>query len=632
MIRQPNIVRSGFGPLTGMDSSVPPDLIEPTRCALMVNADVRESYFGTRPAFKLWQFKFPFSDDLTWCTIRPFQGAGAYRVAGSWEALAMTIAGRTFLWQPATQQVTEITPTKTVASTADWISPPVDAQVTVQVSDSGPFYPGLPVTVGSGRYLAIATSGAQVILQNRTDTPGELRATGTPLTVPDVGWMQATQAWHCQVGRYLIVQDGQTAPLIFDGSSSRRADMSRNEVPVGGPMAYHAPIGRLAVAIGNDIALSDYAGAESDVLRFTEERELAIGGRFRIPDDYGPVRALVPLPTLDTTTGHGALLVGATGGIFSLNLPPDRTAWKTTARLVTLIAPGPGPEHSDLCCVNGDVFYRAADGVRSISAARSVFGRWSAVPVSGEASRLFKGDTDWLLSYCSMATADNRLFCTVRPQPESAHGVMHGGLAVLDFAPVSRLGSSSAPAWAGLWTGASILRLVAVERKLFAVCIASDQSLCPIQLLSEEPDDPGPTRIRSVLETAVLPRQSLPGLYRLLGAEAWLDQVSGECEMTLYYRPDQYPCWIEWDKQKFCALKEMCQRDDVCQAQVTYEPGYRTRVTWRRPPGGSDPLDDKPLDVAYGFQFRIELVGRARLLRLIGKFEPVVEEVIRTDG
>ena len=47
---------------------------------------------------------------------------------------------------------------------------------------------------------------------------------------------QASHVYFQQAENWLIVQDGQNQPYLYNGSTLRRA--TGDEVPVGGPMAY----------------------------------------------------------------------------------------------------------------------------------------------------------------------------------------------------------------------------------------------------------------------------------------------------------------------------------------------------------------------------------------------------------
>jgi hypothetical protein len=255
------------------------------------------------------------------------------------------------------------------------------------------------------------------------------------------------QAWMVQAENYFVVQDGQSKPMIFDGTSTRRA--TDNEVPIGsGPMAYGML--RLWVAMGNTYVAGDVAGGPTSVVSFTENTYIAEGGEFSLP-----------LATPNTALGQGELLIFTPGAVFSNTAPVDRDQWKNLTQpvqTITLINNGSQSQASTVL-VNGDIFMRSRDGIRSVIQAVRYFQQWGNTPLSKEMTRVIARDDLGLLNFSSAVEFDNRMLMTCRPEP-LANGAYHNGVIALDFDLVTSMSEKSPPAYDGVWTGPQIYQLV----------------------------------------------------------------------------------------------------------------------------------------------------------------------------
>lgn len=280
------------------------------------------------------------------------------------------------------------------------------------------------------------------------------------------------QAWIVQAENYIVVQDGQSKPFIFDGSTTRRA--AGNEVPVGsGPMAYGML--RLWVALGKSYIAGDVAGGDTGVLKFTENDYIAEGGEFSLPMSSGNITAMRFTATPNTSLGQGELLLVTPDAVFSNTAPVDRDAWKNLTQpiqTITLINNG-GLSQASTILVNGDVFIRGRDGIRSVIQAVRYFNQWGNTPLSNEMNRVLNKDSQALLRFASAVEFDNRLLMTCQPVP-LPDGCYHTGLVALDFDLITSINEKQPPAYDGLWTGRNIYQIVkgrfnGVER-CFAPC------------------------------------------------------------------------------------------------------------------------------------------------------------------
>src|ERR1700678_250528 len=170
----------------GMDASRSPELISPNQIALGVNVSIRNGYPATRPPFNRLLLDFA-GDDIAeaYWHSNLFQGASYYNLNGYFPAIIASVGGHIFNLYPV--------------------------GLGFEVTDITPY-----------------------------------KSDGVTLDV-NSAWLP--KAYFCQADVYLIIQDGQSLPWIFDGSTLRRSNPSVPEVPVGTIMAYGQS--RLTVASGN---------------------------------------------------------------------------------------------------------------------------------------------------------------------------------------------------------------------------------------------------------------------------------------------------------------------------------------------------------------------------------------------
>lgn len=475
------------------------------------------------------------------------------------------------------------------------------------------------------------------------------------LPLPDANPTNRLQAWFCQAECFLVIQDGQSVPLIYDGVKLRRSDVNgsngtdpdgkpRFEVPVGTTMAYSN--GRLWVVSGGvgqplietsfvagDLVYGPTGTAQyknrDSVLTFTENSYLSEGFPFAVPTNMGRITAMKALANLDTSLGQGPLQVFTAQGCFSVNAPFDRTIWKALTnpiQTVSLLDQGAQSQYSTIL-VNGDVWYRSLDGFRSFFIARRDFGTWGNRAMSYEVIRHLKDDDVTLLRYGSAALYDNRSILTCSPQRSSVNGVFHRGLVVLDFIPLNSILGPQSPCWDGLWTGLDVMQIGTIQSQAVDYCFASvlgpeqGDGLRKIQVWQlttgqgyDLESDGTQTRITRAFESPSLdgtPGGSSRLEQKLLeGAEFWVDKVRGTVDFTLSYRPDQYACWIPWRSWQLCSKTQRCPGDavDGCMPNLNLKPDYRMRMFAGRPQDEVLP-GIRSSRMGYTFQYRLDVVG-----------------------
>lgn len=548
-------IADGFTHLEGgMSSGLSPEIIAPNQVAFAINATMRRGYVRTRVKLKQIDLQFQGdSDAYDWFNSHAVNGQSYYSSASGAEMIVGAAGGRMFAFTPS-------------------------------------------------------FDSAQV-----TDVTGTTRNDQIQ-----------TKTWFCQAAQYLVGQDGVSPPWIFDGVAGKRASDSpyQSAMPTGKQMAYINDRIFIVLPNGREIAPGDlaYENATS-VLQFTEIAATAAqGGQpLSIPLELGPITALVPTAQLDTQAGQGVLLACQARSICSINPVVNRSQWPTI-QLQNVALVGNGFTSDGCAIVNGDVWGRSPDGWRSYVMARREFGSWGNTPQSYEIQRILDEDSKNLLDHASFVYFDNRIIGTCSPVSVPG-GVYHRGMVALDFVNIANLSTKSPPAYDGLWTGIQPYGLVTgyfnnVER-CFAFCRNQDGTNSLWEITTEYGDDNDDTKIPCVIETRSYDFQQ-PAIWKQLeDGELWVDQLVGKVDFDVKYRPDQYPCWLDWWASSQCAKDRECNENPLdpmaCQTPVTFQEQYRPRMVMGQPPNRSEPVLDKLTRIGYLMQFRIQWTGNVRL-------------------
>jgi hypothetical protein len=457
----------------------------------------------------------------------------------------------------------------------------------------------------------------------------------TEITIPgDVNTVNLTKAWFVQAERWLIVQNGLNPPFLYDGASSRRA--TATEVPIGGPMAYGK--GRLWVAngslyYGGDLVWSDMTAGRDSVIKFTENTFLNEGGAFAVAN--GPITGLAFAANLDTALGDGDLLVFTPGATYAFSAPVDREVWKDLQYPIqrfALLNFG-SYNHESIVPVNGDLFFRSQDGIRSLIYARRDFGEWGNTPISRQMIRALQFDSTPLLGSASAINFDNRFLLTTQPQQVNGRGIYHRGLAVLDFNLVSGMGVKSPPAWEGVWTGCKIMQAVSVIAQntprafLFSLEETGDFALYEITKDGQfDYDGLDDVRTEWIFESRSFFFGQPSNLKRLWAGEMWYDRMMGQVNFTTKYRANESECWNVWTTFNDCAEYRSCT-GYPCQEIQYYKPAARSRIGLPQPGDQNDPQTGGFTRDGYEFQVRFEFLGRCRLKKLVLAAEPLQEDL-----
>jgi len=394
---------------------------------------------------------------------------------------------------------------------------------------------------------------------------------------------ETNRHYFCQAEKYLVIQDGVNAPLIFDGENIRRAHITSNpaismgigsgtvvsilvtdrgtgytsaptvtisapggsgvtatanaavnstsgqvervtvsnagtsytsaptitfsggggsgakayailetpsEIPTGSIMAYGQ--GRLFVANPNrfEIQALDLVGSHvnvkagttssgavnyplsdprASVLFNTENTYLNEGGSLLMPSFMGRITGMQFVPTQNTVAGQGQLFVFCEFGAATFAVTTPRSQWGATAGFQTVLYTNIGAVGPDAFAqVNGDLFFRSNDGLRTYKNATAEMETYGNTAMSAEMNSILNQEPIHLLQDVSLAYTDRgRVLMTALPQeyqPETFNSKskkVYKALISLDFNSMTGSLGKTAAAYDGVWTGVDILQVIA---------------------------------------------------------------------------------------------------------------------------------------------------------------------------
>jgi hypothetical protein len=355
--------------------------------------------------------------------------------------------------------------------------------------------PALSFGVGNGTVTSIVVtnrgSGYTSAPTVTITAPGGVSTTATANAV-----INATSG---QVESLTITNAGSgytSAPTIaFSGGGGTGAKAyaileTPAEVPTGSIMAYGQ--GRLFVANSNrfEIQAMDLVGSHvnvsagktaldvkyyplsdprASVLFNTENTYLNEGGSLLMPSFMGRITGMQFVPTQNTTAGQGQLFVFCEFGAASFAVTIPRSQWGTTASFQTVLYTNIGAVGPDAFAqVNGDLFFRSNDGLRTYKNASAEMETYGNTAMSAEMNYVLNQEPIHLLQDVSLAYTDRgRVLMTALPQeyqPETYNSKakkVYKALISLDFNSMTGSLGKAAAAYDGIWTGVDMLQVIA---------------------------------------------------------------------------------------------------------------------------------------------------------------------------
>lgn len=466
--------------------------------------------------------------------------------------------------------------------------------------------------------------------------------TGIVARLYDGNSRQFTHAWFAQGFQWLVIQDGIHPPIFWDGTNApKRSDLAKNDMPIGSVMAFIH--GRFAVASSdgkNSIYVGDIAYGEDvtkpdNILKFTEQTYWAEGGSFDTPIGLGNIMGIYAMPFLDTGTGQNELVVGCTAGFTSLDLSLPRERWiDTQVQRVALIGDGLVSSHG-FAGLNGDMFYRSQKGINTYRNARIEYSqRWNQTPISREVNYWLKPDRKDYLEFTPMVTWQNMMFCGSSPQIAKPNNSAFGfhrycrGMVVFDADSASTAGRNGEPVWHGAWTGirpwAFAVGYIGNQERAFAFSYDRDGRNRLYEFTLTDGDDvfeTTPRKIHSQFTSKSLgdvpdvTNEFAPKTFS--GGVIEYSEVLGASEISIQYRPDGSPCWVQVDRATpgcDCPTRTICP--DTYTAFPQYGRKYFESIDLNKClPGTMFPAAE-----FHHCQLRVQMVGSLNIERFNIRF------------
>lgn len=655
----------------GMDSGISPELIPKNQLAFASNVTVRGSYVTHRPPFTDVALQFVSPSDQTAFETGLWQGGCWAQPPNSPEGLVCSISGNIWFIEisGSTGIVSLITPIFTdLAYTVPGPSnPPANPQAWLWQAEKW-------VIINDGAsdpiFLDLSTMKARRSqVQSRVTNNATINAN---FVIPTIG-VNVTVTFSAATGLLngqLVNVWGVGQFTVFDNTLDPIVILTNvNGLPVGdtvvapGTVTWttgtsELPPGRMgaywrgriweSLTDGIQFLAGDIVGGPSGtlaenfvdaILKITENTYLAGGGNFRIPGNIDHIQAMVPLPVLDASMGQGQLAILTSTTVFTVNASVDRLTWQTMQNPILtegLLSNGGLGQYSTVQA-NGDIIFRAVDGIRSYVLGRREFDTWGNVPISQEMARVLDLDAIDLLPFSSAVIFDNRLLMTTAPNA-TAQGVFWAGLVALNFDPLSTLRGKLPSVYDGLWKGMNTLQLVTGffgrKQRAFSFVMNANQNAIKLTEILETPSDiqtpnfiittpdiydNGVEPITLEFETSYFFRpqdRRVQPYLQLMDGEIAVDILVGTVKFRAYWKPDQYPCWIPWVSWSECA-----------ELGDNSRPQFRPRMGFGRPPVSfCDPSTNRPLVEGYEFQVKMIITGHCRVrairCRAVVKPEP----------
>ncbi len=461
----------------------------------------------------------------------------------------------------------------------------------------------------------------------------------------------SAQCFFCQADRYMVIQDGDSSPVILidvsgtprqfvyatDASYGDAANdgyddgtdtdfVAGQQIPVGTVMSYI--MGRLHVVpkyipsttktgkpyfISGDIVKPSFP---EDCLRFKETQYLTGGGAHGIPVEMGYINGMALMRSSSQGTGSGDLYAFGRNGLCAFAVSVPRSSWSDRSIAQGLFVGSGTKSPWSLVEVNNDIMFRGLDGLRAVSYTTSQQWRTGSLfnsPISTEIERYM--DDPGYLPYVSSAFYDNNLFVTCG----GTSSRYFQGLVHLDVGLTVSLGSPSAgPAYSGIWTGDDFAQVMSARKddKPRGFVFASGPKL---YLIDKDVDaDVSASGTSVPIESKLVTRAYHFGNFaerkKLNHIDMWISKLTRDTTITVSARPYGYPYFTPLSSKTLLVGESSA-------AQMR----HRLRFGIDDALDSCDPLSNRPLYNAAEMQFQITWTGHLQLDRAVFQAEIVSE-------
>lgn len=628
-----------------MNRGVAPLLLPKDQLANAINATVRGTFATHRPPYRKINLTYASEEVQTAFETLLWQCGARYKPDSGQESLLASIAGKLFevipdpnAYTATVDEVSTVATRQSATATQCWIWQSEKWAIWNDGLSNPVFFDGTTCvrsTYNSLVYFNTTTAGVMAqIPAIGTDAPALAFTSVASLAVGDLVTFRYRGTFRVQsiAGANVVLLNINAGPVgqeIPSGSSVSWAHMG-TQLPPGRMGVYAMGRNWMSLVDGKQFVVSDIVRGSSGtsaeeyrdaVLQITENLYEAGGGNFTVPGSVGDIKAMQFVSVLDASMGQGPVQILTPNAVFSCNASVNRPEWQDQTNpilTVSLMANG-GLSHYGTVMANGDMIFRAIDGIRSLILGRRDFNSWGNVPASREVEPILGRDDPALLMYSSAIVFDNRLLMTQQPT-QHAQGVYHRGIVALNFDPLSSLRGKLPSVYDGLWVGLNVLQLIVGEfngrERAFAFTLNTSENkieLYEILRQGAEFYDNGTNRIVSVIESPVIFGPTVNRNRDTIGlrdGEIYVDELRGTVDFRVEYKPDQWPCWIPWHSWSECNLEPTT--DPVTARR---KPGYRPAMGLGEPSADDcDAQNNRAMRDGHSFQVRITITGSCRFL------------------
>lgn len=435
---------------------------------------------------------------------------------------------------------------------------------------TGRFQALIPYSIGPDHHLIIIISGYMFLVHQETLAVQIMNPTD-PLNIgaSRLNWSPA--------GRFLVVFDYPAVPMIVEGLVVRRSNPLLDEIPVSVIGGYNQNVLMIGNA-GNEFTFSDPAsyGFPNGPITFTLVNQPSTGftGQvFQLSTNYGndQISAMGFLQFTDSSTGIGPALISTVKQVFSYQTQNPRSTWLNNQfGSVLLNRAGIAGQRSQVN-VNSDLLFASQDAqIRALSMSRDQQKRWGNFPISIEVSNYLLLRDKALAPYICAGYFENKCFFGANPfrtqgfdiDGNSYTDYACAGFVVMELNAVSGLDTGTqTPRWSGLWTGIRPMDIVVNNEEAYVM--SKDEGFGNT-LYKLDPDISydvirGKERnIKSLLYTRAFGFESSINNKLLHSMNVDINNIQGEFELKVSYKPEHGPNYIPWREYKYTAPVQQC--------------------------------------------------------------------------
>jgi len=249
--------------------------------------------------------------------------------------------------------------------------------------------------------------------------------------------------------------------------------------------------------------------------------------------------------------------------------------------------------------------------------------------VSEEMKRVLDFDTKRWLKWATAVYFDNRMYFTHSPLISYTDGtIMNQGIGSLDFANIQQMGTKSPAAYDGSWDGPLPVKMfkgrIRGEKRAFMVARELDGSNFLYEFSKDDDwdtdwsyDVASPRRPTCHVEYRKINFDGPRWLKKLFRCDVWYSGMLDQCDIQIYFKPDDHPEWIPWNEEREIYIRPFHEYTTTpIEEYVEVNPDYRPRIRSQTAPEIPEDENTGYRDLGYDFQIKIEWRGKLKIEKM----------------